>query len=286
MSSVVYERLGLDARLESVRPMRRVHHHQEIELNYLFSGRVVYLHRWRRRVLPVGRLVAFWGSSPHRVVEASPDNRMAWITLPMAWVWQWQLEPGALAALMNGEWLMEDGSAGEPPRFPMAAWVEEAKARTAAPGRALLHELQGALLRLQPGARRGRTAPASAGTEADPSWHRVEAMARFLTEHFTEEIGVPEVAAAASLHPKYALTLFRRRCGITLHRYLTQHRLSHAQRLLLTTDAKIIDIAYACGFRSSSAFYAAFEAEVGRPPAIFRRQLRGATSDRAAREES
>lgn len=48
--------------------------------------------------------------------------------------------------------------------------------------------------------------------------------------------------------------------------YVTQHRLSHARRLLLTTDCKVFDIAAEVGFGSSSRFYEAFAQWRGRTP--------------------
>jgi len=45
------------------------------------------------------------------------------------------------------------------------------------------------------------------------------------------------MTAAARRHPNYAMALFRRRCGITVSDYLTQLRVTHAQRLLLDGDA-------------------------------------------------
>jgi AraC-like DNA-binding protein len=104
---------------------------------------------------------------------------------------------------------------------------------------------------------------------------QVEAIAAFIAQHYREAIAMPQIAAAAELHPKYAMTLFRRHCGMTVGEYLTQQRLSQAQRLLVTTDAKIVDIAYGSGFGSVSRFYAVFERTCGQSPRAYRLSLRG-----------
>lgn len=72
------------------------------------------------------------------------------------------------------------------------------------------------------------------------------------------------------------MALFRRGSGATLHAYLRRQRVTHAQRLLIEGDAKIVDVALACGFQSLSAFYEAFAAEVGETPRAFRRRFPGA----------
>lgn len=100
----------------------------------------------------------------------------------------------------------------------------------------------------------------------------VEVMAQFIAAHFMQPIKVAEVARAAGLHPEYATTIFRQACGRSLMQYVTEHRISHAQRLLATTDRKVLDIGLAAGFRTASRFYAAFEAHCGCAPKAYRRK--------------
>ena len=57
---------------------------------------------------------------------------------------------------------------------------------------------------------------------------------------------------------------------MTLREYLTQQRLSQAQRLLATTDSKVVDVAFASGFGSVSQFYDVFTRYCGQSPNHFR----------------
>ncbi|MBC8040191.1 MAG: helix-turn-helix domain-containing protein [Opitutaceae bacterium] len=257
MKQIAFDTMGLNA--EMLRPPKvtaRQHHHQEIELNYLFSGGVTYLHQWRRRRLPLGRLVAFWGSAPHCIVAVEPGSEMAWVTVPLPWLLQWKLPAAFIRRLLEGEWCEEARDAEAPERYPVRAWVEEIRAGEKAANAAILLELQAALVRMSAAQRRREPG----ANEADGTgWRHVEAMARFMAEHYAEEIDLEAIAAAAGLHPKYATTLFRKWCGLTPHDYLLQHRVTHAQRLLITTDAKVIDVALASGFGSLSAFYEVFQ---------------------------
>ena len=97
-------------------------------------------------------------------------------------------------------------------------------------------------------------------------------MAQFVAEHYTESVRVADIAEVAGLHPNYAMNLFRRTCGMTLWQYLTRLRLSHAQRLLLTSDRGVLDIAMDAGFGSQARFYVVFKQAYGVTPAAFRRR--------------
>lgn len=102
-------------------------------------------------------------------------------------------------------------------------------------------------------------------------------MARYIAANFATEIDVTDVASSAGLHPKYAMTLFRRLTGATVKEFLLQHRITHAQRLLLVSDDKILEIAMASGFQSLSAFYSCFTQQVHETPSHFRQRFREAT---------
>lgn len=75
---------------------------------------------------------------------------------------------------------------------------------------------------------------------------------------------------ANGLHPNYAMGLFREAFGTTMSNFILQHRISHAQRLLVTTDDAVIDIAFASGFQSLSRFNEAFKKACGSSPRDYR----------------
>lgn len=270
MSDIRYETFGLNARLLTPpKPMGRIHHHQEVELNFLFRGAVTYLHRGGMHRLEPKRLTIFWGATPHSLVMVEPDSEMAWITVPLAWVWSWGLPERFMRGLMEGRWWTAPGGVGE--RYPVRAWVQELDESDEKSRRRLLLEFQACFLWLaeQTGTRNMMPPlPMTGGLQ------HVERMARCMAERFREELTVKDIAAAADLHPNYAMPLFSRICGVTIRDYLLQHRLTRAQQLLLVTDDKVIDVALASGFGSLSAFYEAFARTVNEAPQQFRRRMR------------
>ena len=97
-------------------------------------------------------------------------------------------------------------------------------------------------------------------------------MACLIARHYTGSLTVDEIGRMVGLHPNYAMSLFKKAFGTTLIDYLTHHRISHAQRLLATTDAKIVEIAFSSGFNSISRFNEAFRRACNCTPREYRRQ--------------
>lgn len=101
-------------------------------------------------------------------------------------------------------------------------------------------------------------------------------MASYVAKNFKARLLLQEIADTVDLHPDYAATLFRKTFGITLNSLITRHRIAEAQRLLITSDAQIIEIALSSGFDSLSRFNRAFKELTGTTPSGFRKQCRSA----------
>lgn len=70
------------------------------------------------------------------------------------------------------------------------------------------------------------------------------------------------------------MALFQQTFGTTLLKYVTQLRLSTAQRLLVSTDELILTIALRSAFTSLSRFNEAFRKSFGCTPREYRRRHR------------
>ena len=58
---------------------------------------------------------------------------------------------------------------------------------------------------------------------------------------------------------------------MTMLEYITRQRVSHAQRLLATTDRGVLNVMQECGFTSPTRFYAVFLRFAGSTPGDYRR---------------
>lgn len=66
------------------------------------------------------------------------------------------------------------------------------------------------------------------------------------------------------------MSMFKKTFNLTINEYLTQYRMSHAQRLLATTNMKVIDIAMESGYATLSRFYDVFTKHCGCTPGGYR----------------
>jgi len=87
--------------------------------------------------------------------------------------------------------------------------------------------------------------------------HLIRQSMQYVNENYSD---VTEADAAAFVNVSYSYysKLFRRVVGKTFQEYLTAVRVNEAERLLLSTDRSVTEIAYATGFCTSSHFIETF----------------------------
>lgn len=85
----------------------------------------------------------------------------------------------------------------------------------------------------------------------------VQKSLHYINENFAN-LTEADVAAHVNLSYSYFSKLFRRVVGKSFHEYLTTVRINEAERLLLSTDLPITEIALASGFATSSHFIETF----------------------------
>ena len=71
----------------------------------------------------------------------------------------------------------------------------------------------------------------------------------------------------------YGMFRFRKVMGTTIYQYLTQLRLEHFTRLLLTTDRAMLDMAMEAGFQDGSNIARIFRRYRGCSPKEYRQQF-------------
>jgi len=85
------------------------------------------------------------------------------------------------------------------------------------------------------------------------------------------ELTLDAMAAVAGMNPFYFARTFRRRFGVSPHRFVLQRRIERAKRLLGETAMPLAEVALACGFASQSHFTATFHRRVGITPSGYRK---------------
>lgn len=255
--------------------MPRCDRHNEIELNLLEGGRLVYLMGGHRATVRAGRLTAFWAGIPHQIVEFEGLAEYFVLTIPLAWFLQWRLPDRLTQPILHGRIIAEPDEgrlASDRARFDV--WSEDLRTGSEERRHASLLEVEARMRRLaltvaaESSGRSGRRSPTVLGKH-HLGW--AEEIACFIAQNYTQPLTAEAIGRHVGLHPNYAMALFQRTFGTTLVQYITQHRLSHAQRLLVTTEHLILNIALSSGFGSLSRFNEAFRQAFSCTPREYRK---------------
>jgi AraC-like DNA-binding protein len=256
--------------------MESADQHNEIELNYIGHGQMILQHGAREVAVNAGELLIYWAAIPHQVTLVKRQTAFSWLSLPLSWFLSWNLSSPLWRQILNGEMIrLPKKKSPALPEAAMLRWTDDLQKKSPEIDTIVELELEVYFRRLdlacdRPGAS-GSFRKSQVTLQKDQYGH-VQKMVRFMTSRFREPITVPQVAAAAELNTEYAMRLFRRCWGMTIGEFLRQQRIWHAQRLLALGEAKIVDIAFACGFGSASRFYAAFQEQCHCTPRDYRRR--------------
>jgi AraC family transcriptional regulator, melibiose operon regulatory protein len=253
--------------------MPRPDKHNEIELNFLSAGSLTYLLGGHRVAVGAGRLAVFWGAIPHQIVASEGTEPYFVVTLPLGEFLAAGLPLPFINRILQGE-LVIDSTTDLCDPLRIQQWEAELRQRDPVGERATRLEVQARLLRL------ARAVSNSRGAKhPDPALSRADRLACYIARHYHEPLTAETIAKANDLHPNYAMNLFRQAFGTTITTFITQHRISHAQRLLITTIDSILDVALSAGFQSLSRFNEAFKKACGCSPREYRKAHRGEAGD-------
>jgi AraC family transcriptional regulator len=122
-----------------------------------------------------------------------------------------------------------------------------------------------ALLRPQPSAR--STDPVACGLSP---W-QVRRTAEIIDKNLEASLKTAELARAVRLSTGYFCRAFKKSFGHAPHAYITAKRLQRAQRMMLTTDEPLSQIAAACGLADQSHLSRLFRRLMGQNPNAWRR---------------
>jgi AraC-like DNA-binding protein/effector-binding domain-containing protein len=103
----------------------------------------------------------------------------------------------------------------------------------------------------------------------------------FAARHRSEDVSLAVLAEQTALSPFHLHRAFTAIAGETPKHYTQRLRLEEAAALLLSTDLRVIDVAFACGFQSHEVFTRAFRRIFHATPQRFRQ--RGRIPPRIAR---
>lgn len=102
----------------------------------------------------------------------------------------------------------------------------------------------------------------------------LSALLIYIHDHYTENITLESAGREIGYNPKYLSQCLSTIPGMSFSLALNSLRISFAKRLLVTTDYKIINIAYESGFGSEQSFHRAFLKQSKMTPGEYRKRYK------------
>ena len=99
-----------------------------------------------------------------------------------------------------------------------------------------------------------------------------------------DDLSLDEMAQSVGLSTAHFARMFRKSTGETPHRFVLRQRLERAKAMLRAPDARVLDVAVACGFKTQQHFAQVFRNLWGVSPTEYRQDLFG--SDDSPRLET
>jgi AraC family transcriptional regulator len=90
-----------------------------------------------------------------------------------------------------------------------------------------------------------------------------------------DDLSLDEMAQSVGLSTAHFARMFRKSTGETPHRFVLRQRLERAKAMLLAPDARVLDVAVACGFKTQQHFAQVFRDVWGVSPTEYRQDLVG-----------
>lgn len=250
--------------------------HNEVELNLLKEGELTYLFGGHKIVVPSRQMVIFWAGIPHQVININDLNEYYVMTIPLSSFLNLRLPSFFIQKLLQGNFMADielSDYLSDEIRFD--SWLKDLEQDSKELKSICFLEIEARLrrfvYRLESTDYQSNFEPLTLG-EGD--LNNVEKMAVLIAQRFTESLTTDVIASSVDLHPNYAMRLFRKTFGKTMIDYITEIRLSHAQRLLITSNDLVIDISHNSGFGSLSRFNSAFKKAFNCTPSEYRNQYR------------
>jgi AraC-like DNA-binding protein len=104
------------------------------------------------------------------------------------------------------------------------------------------------------------------------NYNRIRKVKEFIDNNYQNSINTMEFEKLCNLSINYIRKQFLDCYGVTIHRYITDLRLSHVKKLLLSTELQLCDIAYESGFNSQSHMNFMFKSFYGMSPLQYKKK--------------
>jgi AraC family transcriptional regulator len=101
-----------------------------------------------------------------------------------------------------------------------------------------------------------------------------------------DDLSLDDMAQSVGLSTAHFARMFRKSTGETPHQFVLRQRLERGKAMLRAPDARVLDVAVACGFKTQQHFAQVFRDVLGLSPTQYRRDLVGSEATWASETSS
>ena len=104
---------------------------------------------------------------------------------------------------------------------------------------------------------------------------RLRRIKEFVHAKMEDDLSLDEMAQSVGLSTAHFARMFRKSTGETPHQFVLRHRIERAAAMLRAPDARVLDVAVACGFKTQQHFAQVFRDVCGVSPTQYRQDVLG-----------
>jgi AraC family transcriptional regulator len=104
---------------------------------------------------------------------------------------------------------------------------------------------------------------------------RLRRIKELVNAKMEDDLSLDEMAQSVGLSTAHFARMFRKSTGATPHQFVLRQRLERARAMLRAPDARVLDVAIACGFKTQQHFAQAFREIWGVSPTEYRQDFVG-----------
>lgn len=241
------------------------HRHDNVELNYVTAGALLYFHCGKIYKIPKGQMLLFWASYPHVLIDVAPETQLYCIDIPTSLFLSWNLGADFFGRLLKGDMMVDEECSETVDSARIAQWYSDLASGNNSNADIISMELHARMQRME------RSSNSAVGSEQSSRVNeKALSMAAYISQNFRGVICMTDIAAAAGLHTVSASRLFRKSFQETATDFIARCRIAFAIGLLASTNRTVLDIALDSGFGSAPNFYKTFQRRTGKKPSDFR----------------
>ena len=102
---------------------------------------------------------------------------------------------------------------------------------------------------------------------------RLRTVSELVQAKMEDDLTLIEMAQAVDLSPAHFSRMFHKSTGETPHQFVLRNRIERAKEMLRVAEARVLDVAVACGFKTQQHFARVFRRICGASPTEYRYEI-------------